>query len=349
MPEMNNFKFGNDTYEVADAKSRGVSLTWAQYQALSYEQQHNGTAYYITDMDAIYPVDHELNANSRNAVANDVVTPHILAQENVLGAKNLLPYPYSETTKTSNGVIFTDNGDGSVTIDSSDKDETLINPYMNIFGGFAYSPNRLVSDLFKTPGTYIISMKNTRLQGFLTFTIENYMDVEIHEEDLTVTITDSMMNSRVAVLLWCSEKRNTPITIKPMIRPAGTDPTYVPYSMTNRELTEKAISKSVTVTPESGYLLNFNHLRVVNNMLYGSIGLFNQVSDLPTRTWTTIATCDLRPSDDIQTSLFSAAEGISGGLMIITQSGEIQVFQSYYDPVGGVTKKGAAGVFSHPL
>ena len=30
--------------------------------------------------------------------------------------KNLLPYPYYNTTKTVNGITFTDNGDGSVTI-----------------------------------------------------------------------------------------------------------------------------------------------------------------------------------------------------------------------------------------
>lgn len=30
--------------------------------------------------------------------------------------KNLLPYPYYNTTKTTNGITFTDNGDGSVTI-----------------------------------------------------------------------------------------------------------------------------------------------------------------------------------------------------------------------------------------
>ena len=30
--------------------------------------------------------------------------------------KNLIPYPYSQTTKTENGITFTDNGDGSVTV-----------------------------------------------------------------------------------------------------------------------------------------------------------------------------------------------------------------------------------------
>ena len=33
--------------------------------------------------------------------------------------KNLLPYPYIYTTKTINGVTFTDNGDGSITIDGT--------------------------------------------------------------------------------------------------------------------------------------------------------------------------------------------------------------------------------------
>ena len=36
-----------------------------------------------------------------------------------LTTKNLLPYPYIYTTKTINGVTFTDNGDGSITIDGT--------------------------------------------------------------------------------------------------------------------------------------------------------------------------------------------------------------------------------------
>lgn len=33
--------------------------------------------------------------------------------------ENLIPYPYSETTKTENGITFTDNGDGSITINGT--------------------------------------------------------------------------------------------------------------------------------------------------------------------------------------------------------------------------------------
>ena len=33
--------------------------------------------------------------------------------------KNLIPYPYTETTKTVNGVTFTDNGDGTITVNGT--------------------------------------------------------------------------------------------------------------------------------------------------------------------------------------------------------------------------------------
>ena len=35
------------------------------------------------------------------------------------GGKNLLPYPYDSTTITKNGVTFTDNGDGTVTVNGT--------------------------------------------------------------------------------------------------------------------------------------------------------------------------------------------------------------------------------------
>lgn len=37
----------------------------------------------------------------------------------VYGCKNLIPYPYANTTKTVNGITFTDNGDGSITVNGT--------------------------------------------------------------------------------------------------------------------------------------------------------------------------------------------------------------------------------------
>ena len=48
-----------------------------------------------------------------------------------LGSKNLLPYPYYRTTATINGVTFTDNGDGSITINGTATSNAAFYLYMN--------------------------------------------------------------------------------------------------------------------------------------------------------------------------------------------------------------------------
>ena len=40
-------------------------------------------------------------------------------KEIVSTGRNLIPYPYKETTKTTNGITFTDNGDGSLTVNGT--------------------------------------------------------------------------------------------------------------------------------------------------------------------------------------------------------------------------------------
>lgn len=56
----------------------------------------------------------------RGTTATDY-TPYIAPSSVTLSetGKNLIPYPYAQTTKTVNGITFTDNGDGSITIDGT--------------------------------------------------------------------------------------------------------------------------------------------------------------------------------------------------------------------------------------
>ena len=51
-----------------------------------------------------------------NPVQLDGLQGGVPFSEMVVSGKNLLTYPYNETTKTVNGITFTDNGDGSVTV-----------------------------------------------------------------------------------------------------------------------------------------------------------------------------------------------------------------------------------------
>ena len=77
--------------------------------------------------------------------------------------KNLLPYPFKDTTKTINGITFTDNGDGTVTANGTATDTAQFFPKESLNGPLL------------TPGTYTFSgcpkggdwkTYNIRLTGF---------------------------------------------------------------------------------------------------------------------------------------------------------------------------------------
>lgn len=62
---------------------------------------------------------YEIYGNSVQDGTPSPDTPIEIQSVGDLTTKNLLPYPYIYTTKTINGVTFTDNGDGSITIDGT--------------------------------------------------------------------------------------------------------------------------------------------------------------------------------------------------------------------------------------
>lgn len=71
-----------------------------------------------------YMKDYEIYGNS---VQNGTPSPKNPVEIQSVGdlTKNLIPYPYTYTTTTTNGVTFTDNGDGSITIDGTATDNTV--------------------------------------------------------------------------------------------------------------------------------------------------------------------------------------------------------------------------------
>ncbi len=64
-----------------------------------------------------------------------------------VAGKNLLPYPYYETTKTINGITFTDNGDGTITADGTATADAY----------FSCARDHKTEGLFLPKGTYTIS------------------------------------------------------------------------------------------------------------------------------------------------------------------------------------------------
>lgn len=175
---------------------------------------------------------------------------------NELGSKNLLPYPYLSKTNTTNGLTFTDNGDGTVTVNGTATAETIYTFYqgagLNLIQGQEYIATGCPAG--GSLATYRIQWANSAWSfqkndtgGGVTFSLNNpstdylgYIRIDIQDG----TVCDNLV-------------------FKPMIRPASiVDDTYVPYAMTNRELTEHHTTVAKTFTQSSAdvatYLRNAN-------------------------------------------------------------------------------------------
>ena len=92
-------------------------------------EKYNNTAVKLADAEGVPCVmecskgknlrNYEIYGNSVQDGTPSPNTPIEIQSVGDLTTKNLLPYPYIYTTKTINGVTFTDNGDGSITIDGT--------------------------------------------------------------------------------------------------------------------------------------------------------------------------------------------------------------------------------------
>lgn len=93
--------------------------------------------------------------------------------------KNLLPYPYADTTKAMNGISYTDNGDGTITANGTVTGNT----------NFHFALQMLVE-----PGTYTYSLNtlpgNTICWGYDTANSKSYAYLTATKLSATFTITE---------------------------------------------------------------------------------------------------------------------------------------------------------------
>lgn len=145
---------------------------------------------------------------------------------NEYGAKNLLPN--NATTQTINGVTFTVNADGSVTVNGT-ATATAILLIVNAFTNLVEINETLISHSIDNipTGAHLY---------FQTFTGKTF------EASANGTLIDNLSDEDIQYSVFVYIEENTTvnnITFYPMIRDARiADPTYVPYAMTNKELTD---------------------------------------------------------------------------------------------------------------
>lgn len=161
----------------------------------------------LVESGAVYEHTHVLEEND-NAILN------------VLGAKNLLKI--NATTQTLNGVTFTVNSDGSITVNGTPSTNDPVIFWLS-------SANSTFSEDVLLNGLPQGASENT-------FSYGGSGVGAAYDEKLIRANT----NIRVAIAIQPGYTANN-LVFKPMIRPASVeDGTYVPYTMTNRELTMAA-------------------------------------------------------------------------------------------------------------
>lgn len=90
-----------------------------------YALGEQGGLFTVTTVEDTYTARETAGGNLN--IADGVSTIVKTIEGSTVKCDNLIPYPYADTTKTVNGVTFTDNGDGTITVNGTATDKATFN------------------------------------------------------------------------------------------------------------------------------------------------------------------------------------------------------------------------------
>lgn len=155
--------------------------------------------------------------NPKQGRFGDVLTEfniYGMSSQNKTTGKNLLKYPYIETTKTSLGITFTDNKDGSINVSGTATGAVYYNFYKNSDG----------QRLTLASGMYKLVVKGRSKCDVI---VNNGVSATINAG--TFTVTDG--SNEIYCYIKVQEGVTVDETIYPMIQLASnTDESYEPYT-----------------------------------------------------------------------------------------------------------------------
>lgn len=153
----------------------------------------------------------------------------IYADNGVLGAKNLLPYPYADKAATNNGVTYTYDEDGVVTLNGTATATSWRTLEQHDFPNLKVGADYILSGCPEggASDTYFLQLSYDN-------GTKSYKDT-----GNGVRFTNTGNLTRIQILVPSGKTVNN-VTFHPMLRLASDpDDTYVPYAMTNKEITEE--------------------------------------------------------------------------------------------------------------
>jgi hypothetical protein len=150
------------------------------------------------------------------------------------GSKNLLKVTGVNTTK--NGVAYTNNYDGTITINGTSTGETA---------------DYVIGEVFLKAGKYIVSsLTGTSTPECWIYVGDNKIG-QSNDKEATITLTQ---DSVISVNVYQSKTGSySNVVLKPMIRIAGSDDTYEPYYEGLAELTYNHVLLWENAQPDSDF------------------------------------------------------------------------------------------------
>lgn len=205
-----------------------------------------------------YMKDYEIYGNS---VQNGTPSPENPVEIQSVGdlTKNLIPYPYTYTTTTTNGVTFTDNGDGSITIDGTATDNAI---FYLVSKQDNYTLDKCglkIEDSYTISKTLISgdSMENIYFTANY-YNTSNSMKVgaSISNTNSATATIQSDFKSWGIYLLVLKDKTINNTTIKLQLEKGSSATEYEPYNKYDIPITVagKNLFDMETILPEQGWV-----------------------------------------------------------------------------------------------
>lgn len=173
-PESENAQSGKAVAEAVATEQNRADNTFAN----ALKGSKSGSAILIDD---VSPVTHEMGVKIRG--------------------KNLIPYPYFNTTITNNGITFTDNGDGTITANGTATDTAffVLNPKLTL-----------------PKDTYCVSDSLNRDDAYVRF--------DFYKGSFTIDETTASCEIRINNGATLNN-----VLFKPQLEPGTTSTSYTPY------------------------------------------------------------------------------------------------------------------------
>lgn len=145
------------------------------------------------------------------------------------GNKNKIRYPYVNTTKSSNNVTFTDNGDGSVTISTPSGSPASAQTSFTLNSYYMEGAEAIQNDLLNSGDLLISGGLSDDVFMYFYHPYETGGSIENRSGDNEFTFTRENGDWNVSIIVANGVDLSTPVTVKPMIRKKGTSATFEPY------------------------------------------------------------------------------------------------------------------------